>query len=206
MYASTTHATLYSWHRSLSLPTCTMLILSHPVVDCDAPPVLLNGYTLQFNTTYNSIVTYRCNSPYVFSEASSENRTCLLSGHWSEGTITCCEWIGAPTTCSSISIELWNSPFWVVYTLNNHSHYIVLLTWTRHRTILLPPHYPCDYYTPFLGHIAYISKRALYVFRNSCVFVCLACISLENFLSFWDATASLQYSAWKNLRHGQMWT
>ena len=84
--------------RSLSLP-----IHVHnsptlpPVVDCGAPPVLLNGDTLLFNTTYNSIVTYGCNSPYVFSETSSENRTCLPSGHWSEETITCCELIGITT-------------------------------------------------------------------------------------------------------------
>ena len=72
------------------------------VVDCGTPPVLLNGDTLSFSTSYNSTVTYRCNSLYVFSDTSSEYHTCLLSGHWSEDPITCCEFIGTSityTTC-----------------------------------------------------------------------------------------------------------
>ena len=167
------------------------------VVDCDAPPVLLNGYTLEFNTTYNSIVTYRCNSSYVFSEASSENRTCLLSGHWSDETITCCEFIGTPTTCSPISIELLNSPIWV-----EQSFPLVLLTWTRLRdyiTTSLPlgPLYSFSQAT----YIAYTFPREhcrsflCDISSLLCVwwFVCLVCISLEDFLSSWDASASLLY-------------
>jgi hypothetical protein len=70
------------------LPSCT-------IVDCSTPPLLLNGDNIilhePFNTTYGSIVTYRCNSllDYVFSETSSDNHTCLLSGDWSDETITC---------------------------------------------------------------------------------------------------------------------
>jgi hypothetical protein len=80
------------------LPSCT-------IVDCSTPPLLLNGDNIilhePFNTTYGSIVTYRCNSllDYVFSETSSDNHTCLLSGDWSDETITCCEFIG---TCSIV--------------------------------------------------------------------------------------------------------
>ena len=74
------------------------LIPYPPVVDCGTPPVLLNGEKVhaEFNTTYNSTVTYRCNLPYVFPDTNAEIRiTCLISGNWSE-EITCCEFIGTP--------------------------------------------------------------------------------------------------------------
>jgi hypothetical protein len=87
------------------LPSCT-------IVDCSTPPLLLNGDNIilhePFNTTYGSIVTYRCNSllDYVFSETSSDNHTCLLSGDWSDETITClttCPDLGNTTENGNVS-------------------------------------------------------------------------------------------------------
>ena len=76
----------YSVHNDIYHNFSFPLFL-HPVVNCGIPPTLPDGETLQFNTTYNSTVTYKCNSNYTFSEASSERLTCLHSGSWSEEPI-----------------------------------------------------------------------------------------------------------------------
>ena len=61
--------------------------LSCSVVDCGPPPTLTNA-DLQFSSTvFQSVVTYSCNEGFI--PTSSQNRTCLASGLWSEADITC---------------------------------------------------------------------------------------------------------------------
>ena len=59
-------------------------------VDCGNPPELQNGEVLMNTTTENSVVTYKCINGYRFHE-NITSRTCLASGNWTEGNISCSE-------------------------------------------------------------------------------------------------------------------
>ncbi|CAI8047957.1 Tyrosine-protein kinase transforming protein SEA [Geodia barretti] len=57
-------------------------------VDCGNPPELQNGEVSMNTTTENSVVTYKCINGYHFHE-NITSRTCLASGNWTEGNISC---------------------------------------------------------------------------------------------------------------------
>ncbi len=50
------------------------------VVDCGNPPVISNGMSQFFATTFGETATYMCNGIFVLSESST---TCMASGLWS---------------------------------------------------------------------------------------------------------------------------
>ena len=62
--------------------------LSTAVVRCGGPPAApINGQRIGSGTTYNSVVTYSCDTNYILN--GSRIRTCQSNGQWS-GRVTQC--------------------------------------------------------------------------------------------------------------------
>ena len=59
-----------------------------PVVNCGDPGSPSNGQRTGSSTTYNSVVTYTCNTGYTLTQGSNR-RTCQSNGQWS-GTAPRC--------------------------------------------------------------------------------------------------------------------
>ena len=63
---------------------CTTLF---PVVNCGDPGTPSNGRRTGSSTTYNSVVTYTCNTGYT--RQGSSSRTCQSNGQWSGSLPRC---------------------------------------------------------------------------------------------------------------------
>ncbi len=62
--------------------------IPHPVIDCGSLPNPVNGQVMFTVTTYNSIVTYSCNTGYL-EVGGTTSRTCQDDGNWSDSAPSC---------------------------------------------------------------------------------------------------------------------
>ena len=56
------------------------------VVNCNSPPMPINGNVFAPSTTFGSIATHTCNAGFLLC---GENRTCQSNGSWSGSTPEC---------------------------------------------------------------------------------------------------------------------
>ena len=82
---------LLCWLCSSDCCSYFLIILFHvlsPAVNCGDPGTPRNGRRTGSSTTYNSVVTYTCNTGYTLTQGSNR-RTCQSNGQWS-GTAPRC--------------------------------------------------------------------------------------------------------------------
>ena len=72
-----------------SEPACMqlLLLLHCTAVDCGDPGTVTNGQHAFTTTTYNSVVTFTCNTGYT--QPGSNRRTCQANGQWSGSLPRC---------------------------------------------------------------------------------------------------------------------